>query len=81
MIPKECKRLAELDLPPSPSCRGMASRRAVGPPYTSRLVEYVESRWRPNKVAAQRAERLRQASACIELLDEETCEPGGAPDA
>jgi len=43
------------------------SGRPVGPAYTSRLIEYVESRWRP-EVAAQGAESLRRAMACIERL-------------
>jgi hypothetical protein len=43
------------------------SGRPVGPAYTSRLVEYVESRWRPD-IAAPRAESLRRAIACLERL-------------
>ena len=43
------------------------SGRPVGPAYTSRLVEYVESRWRP-EVAARHAESLRRAIACVERL-------------
>ena len=54
-----------------------ASGRAVGPAYASRLIEYVETRRRP-EVAAARAESLRRAIACIERLVEETLEPGGA---
>ena len=43
------------------------SGRPIGPAYTSRLVEYVESRWRP-EVAARHAESLRRAIACVERL-------------
>ncbi len=43
------------------------SGRPVGPAYTSRLTEYVESRWRP-EVAARHAESLRRAKACLERL-------------
>ena len=43
------------------------SGRSVGPAYTSRLVEYVENRWRPD-IAAPRAESLRRAIACLERL-------------
>jgi len=47
------------------------SGRSVGPAYTSRLVEYVENRWRPD-AAAQRSESLRRAIACLERLIGET---------
>ncbi len=43
------------------------SGRSVGPAYTSRLIEFVETCWRP-VVAAQRAESLRRAIACLERL-------------
>jgi len=43
------------------------SGRQVGPAYPSRLIEYVESRWRP-EVAAQCAGSLRRAIACLERL-------------
>ena len=43
------------------------SGRSVGPAYTSRLVEYVESRWCPD-IAAKRAESLWRAIACLERL-------------
>ncbi len=46
------------------------SGRSVGPAYTSRLVEYVEGRWRP-EFAAERAESLRRAIVCLERLIEE----------
>lgn len=46
------------------------SGRSVGPAYTSRLVEYVETQWRP-EVAAQHAESLRRAIACLERLVEQ----------
>jgi len=43
------------------------SGRAVGPAYSSRLIEYVESRWRPD-VAAHHADSLRRAINCLERL-------------
>jgi hypothetical protein len=43
------------------------SGRVVGPAYTSRLIEYVETHWRPD-VAATRSESLRRAMACLERL-------------
>ena len=45
--------------------------RSVGPAYTSRLIEYATSRWRP-RVAAARSESLRRAMARLERLVEET---------
>ncbi|MPZ19169.1 MAG: DUF4276 family protein [Luteitalea sp.] len=47
------------------------SGRTVGPAYTSRLVEYVESDWRP-EVAAQHAASLQGALACLRGLIETT---------
>jgi hypothetical protein len=47
------------------------SGRQVGPAYPSRLMEYVETRWRPD-VAAKRAESLRRAIDCLKRLIEET---------
>jgi hypothetical protein len=46
------------------------SGRAVGPAYTSRLMEYTERHWRP-EVAAQRADSLRRAIDCLKRLVEE----------
>ncbi|MFQ5504587.1 MAG: hypothetical protein ACE5F1_07315 [Planctomycetota bacterium] len=46
------------------------SGRSVGPAYTSRLIEYAETRWRP-EVAAQRSDSLRRAIACLERLIED----------
>ena len=43
------------------------SGRPVGPAYTSRLIEYVEGRWRP-EVAAGHSESLRRAITCLEQL-------------
>lgn len=43
------------------------SGRSVGPAYTSRLIQYASTHWRPD-VAAQRAESLLRAIACIERL-------------
>jgi len=40
---------------------------AVGPAYTSRLIEYVKIAWRPWE-AAQRSDSLRRALVCIEKL-------------
>jgi hypothetical protein len=47
------------------------SGRQVGPAYASRLMEYVETRWRPD-LAAQRAESLRRAIDCLRRLIEES---------
>ncbi len=47
------------------------SGRRVGPAYTSRLIEYVHERWRP-EVAAEHADSLRRAIGCLERLTEET---------
>jgi hypothetical protein len=43
------------------------SGRPVGPAYSSRLIEYVERRWRP-EVAAQHADSCRRAIACLRHL-------------
>jgi hypothetical protein len=43
------------------------SGRQVGPAYASRLIEYVETQWRP-EVAAQEAESLRRAIDCLGRL-------------
>jgi len=43
------------------------SGRLVGPAYTSRLIEFASSVWRPN-VAAQRAASLRRAIDCLKRL-------------
>jgi hypothetical protein len=43
------------------------SGRQVGPAYASRLIEFVETRWRP-EVAAQAAESLRRAVDCLRRL-------------
>lgn len=45
------------------------SGRSVGPAYTSRLIEYVESYWRPG-VAGRRVGSLRRAMNCIRGLVE-----------
>lgn len=45
------------------------SGRVVGPAYSSRLIEYAASHWRP-EVAAQHADSLRRAIACLERLVE-----------
>lgn len=43
------------------------SGRSVGPAYTSRLVEYVETRWRP-EVATRRANSLERAIMCLKRI-------------
>ena len=43
------------------------SGRRVGPAYASRLIEYVQERWRPD-VAAEHAESLRRALNCLQKL-------------
>jgi hypothetical protein len=45
------------------------SGRSVGPAYTSRLVEYVETRWRP-EVATRRANSLGRAMTCLKRIIE-----------
>jgi hypothetical protein len=47
------------------------SGRVVGPAYTSRMIEFVQTRWNP-EVAAKRADSLRRAMACIGRLVKET---------
>ena len=44
-----------------------ASGRRVGPAYASRLIEYVENKWRP-EVAANHSESLRRAILCLKRL-------------
>jgi len=48
-----------------------ASGRPVGPAYTSRLVEYVASHWRP-AIAAPRCDSLRRAIVALTRLVEKT---------
>lgn len=43
------------------------SGRRVGPAYSSRLIEFVSSSWRPSE-AARRSESLRRALECLERL-------------
>jgi hypothetical protein len=45
------------------------SGRSVGPAYVSRLIEYVQTFWRPN-VAIERAQSLRRAVACLRQVIE-----------
>jgi len=47
----------------------VGSGRPVGPAYSSRLIEFASSSWRP-EVAAQRAESLRRAIDCLKRLCE-----------
>ena len=56
------RRDIQEDMPPRPG-----SGRAVGPAYTSRLIEYTNWHWRPG-VAAQRADSLRRALDCLRQL-------------
>ncbi len=56
------KRAIREDMVPRPG-----SGRAVGRAYTSRLVEFVDSRWRPS-VAAERSESLSRSLACLKRL-------------
>uniref|UniRef100_A0A7C4KH33 DUF4276 family protein n=1 Tax=Anaerolinea thermolimosa TaxID=229919 RepID=A0A7C4KH33_9CHLR len=43
------------------------SGRSVGPAYASRLIEYVETGWRP-QVAAKNADSLRRTMVCLKRL-------------
>lgn len=43
------------------------SGRRVGPAYASRLIEYVENKWRP-EVAANHSDSLRRAILCLKRL-------------
>lgn len=43
------------------------SGRAIGPAYTSRMMEYVEKYWNPER-AAHQSDSLRRALACLERL-------------
>ena len=43
------------------------SGRAVGPAYTSRLIEFASTEWRP-AVAAKRSESLKRAIRCLQRL-------------
>jgi len=43
------------------------SGRPVGPAYTSRLIEFVQNRWRPD-IAAERAASLHRAISCLRRL-------------
>jgi hypothetical protein len=45
------------------------SGRSVGPAYTSRLIEFVQSSWRP-KVAIKSADSLRRAITCLQQMIE-----------
>lgn len=56
------RRDLRADIVPRP---GSGAR--VGPAYSSRLVEFIESHWRP-QVAAQRAESLARAIRCLRRL-------------
>jgi hypothetical protein len=50
------------DMTPRPE-----SGRRVGPAYSSRLVEFVDSHWRPD-VAAKRSSSLQRAMKCLQRL-------------
>jgi len=45
------------------------SGRSVGPAYASRLIEYVQTSWRP-KTASEQSESLRRAIACLRRMIE-----------
>jgi hypothetical protein len=45
------------------------SGRSVGPAYASRLIEYVQTTWRP-QVAIERADSLGRAIACLQQMIE-----------
>jgi hypothetical protein len=59
---KSRNRAVRLDMTPRPE-----SGRPVGPAYASRLMEYATRHWRP-EMAAQHADSLRRAIACLERL-------------
>ncbi len=59
---KSRRREIRLDMVPREG-----SGRMVGPAYASRLIEFTENLWRPER-AAQRAGSLRRAIACLERL-------------
>ena len=60
---KSKRRSIREDMVPRPG-----SGRLVGPAYTSRLIEFVQSSlWRP-AVAAQRSDSLRRCRRCLERL-------------
>lgn len=56
------KRAIRIDMVPREG-----SGRATGPAYATRLIEYVQSRWRPS-FAAQNTDSLRRAVGCIRRL-------------
>jgi hypothetical protein len=49
------------------------SGRSVGPAYASRLIEYVQTLWRPD-AASRQAESLRHAIACLRRMIEKASE-------
>lgn len=58
------RKAIQQDMLPRPG-----SGRAVGPAYSSRLIEYATAHWRP-EVAAHHADSLRRAIACLRRLVE-----------
>lgn len=54
-----------VDMVPRPG-----SGRVVGPAYVSRLVEYIQDRWRP-EIAAKKSDSLRRAIECLRNLVKE----------
>lgn len=58
------RRAIREDMVPRPG-----SGRSVGPAYTSTVIEYVRTHWRP-EIAAQRSDSLRRAIACLKRLVE-----------
>lgn len=59
------KKTIRLDMVPRDG-----SGRAIGPAYTSRMMEYVEKHWRPER-AAQQSDSLRRALKCLKRLVKE----------
>jgi len=52
------------------------SGRSIGPAFSSRLIEFGETRWRPH-VAARHSDSLKRAMACLQRL-KETCDTAAA---
>lgn len=56
------RRAIREDMVPRPG-----SRRSTGPAYDSRLVEFVQSTWRP-EIAAQTSDSLNRAIECLRMI-------------
>jgi hypothetical protein len=57
------RRPIRIDMTPRP-----ASGRSVGPAYTSRLIEYTQSNWRPDIAARHADSLLRLCNRVTELI-------------